>query len=109
MKHSLLYGLAVSSLLLFSCSKEEMPDYGNEANEPTPLTLENVTLKDFDAENPSRASYNQDAATVFVQNDKLGLILLKKITQERATSALHTMPMRINGRKMGMQSTYPVT
>ena len=78
MKHSLLYGLAVSSLLLFSCSKEEMPDYGNEANEPMPLTLENVTLKDFDAENPSRASYNQDAATVFVQNDKLGLILLKE-------------------------------
>lgn len=78
MKHSLLYGLAVSSLLLFSCSKEEMPNYGNEANEPMPLTLENVTLKDFDAENPSRASYNQDAATVFVQNDKLGLILLKE-------------------------------
>ena len=56
-----------------------MPDYGNEANEPMPLTLENVTLKDFDAENPSRASYNQDAATVFVQNDKLGLILLKAV------------------------------
>ena len=31
MKHSLLYGLAVSSLLLFSCSKEEMPNYGADA------------------------------------------------------------------------------
>ena len=39
MKHSLLYGLAVSSLLLFSCSKEEMPDYGNETGGFLPLAI----------------------------------------------------------------------
>lgn len=76
MKQTLLYGLAVSSFLLFSCSREEMPNYEAEAGNPNAITLESVTLDDFSAETSSRASYVQDAAMVFGQDDKLGLILL---------------------------------
>lgn len=76
MKQTLLYGLAVSSFLLFSCSREDMPNYETEAGNPNAITLESVTLDDFSSETSSRASYVQDAAMVFGQDDKLGLILL---------------------------------
>ena len=76
MKQTLLYGLAVSSFLLFSCSREEMPGYETEAGNPNTITLESVTLDDFSSETTSRASYVKDAAMVFGQDDKLGLILL---------------------------------
>ena len=76
MKHIFLYGLAISSCLLFSCSREEMPNDITETGNPNVITLESVTLNDFSSNTSSRASYTQDAATVFEQDDKLGLILL---------------------------------
>lgn len=76
MKQTLLYGLAISSCLLFSCSREEMPNDITETGNPNVITLESVTLNDFSSNTSSRASYTQDAATVFEQDDKLGLILL---------------------------------
>lgn len=76
MKQTLLYGLAISSYLLFSCSREEMPNDIIETGNPNVITLESVTLNDFSSDTSSRASYTQDAATVFEQDDKLGLILL---------------------------------
>lgn len=76
MKQTLLYGLAISSCLLFSCSREEMPNDITETSNPNVITLESVTLNDFSSNTSSRASYTQDAATVFEQDDKLGLILL---------------------------------
>lgn len=76
MKHIFLYGLAISSCLLFSCSREEMPNNIIETDNPNVITLESVTLNDFSSDTSSRASYTQDAATVFEQDDKLGLILL---------------------------------
>lgn len=76
MKQTLLYGLAISSFFLFSCSREEMPNDITETGNPNVITLESVTLNDFSSNTSSRASYTQDAATVFEQDDKLGLILL---------------------------------
>lgn len=76
MKHIFLYGLAISSCLLFSCSREEMPNNIIETDNPNVITLESVTLNDFSSDTSSRASYTQDAATFFEQDDKLGLILL---------------------------------
>lgn len=76
MKHIFLYGLAISSCFLFSCSREEMPNNIIETDNPNVITLESVTLNDFSSDTSSRASYTQDAATVFEQDDKLGLILL---------------------------------
>lgn len=76
MKQKLLYGLAISSFFLFSCSREEMPNDITETGNPNVITLESVTLNDFSSNTSSRASYTQDAATVFEQDDKLGLILL---------------------------------
>lgn len=76
MKQTLLYGLAISSCLLFSCSREEMPNNIIETDNPNVITLESVTLNDFSSDTSSRASYTQDAATFFEQDDKLGLILL---------------------------------
>lgn len=76
MKQTLLYGLAISSCLLFSCNREEMPNDITETGNPSVITLESVTLNDFSSNTSSRASYTQDAATVFEQDDKLGLILL---------------------------------
>lgn len=76
MKQTLLYGLAISSCLLFSCNREEMPNDITETGNPNVITLESVTLNDFSSNTSSRASYTQDAATVFEQDDKLGLILL---------------------------------
>ena len=74
MKHIFLYGLAISSCLLFSCNREEMPNNIIETDNPNVITLESVTLNDFSSDTSSRASYTQDAATVFEQDDKLGLI-----------------------------------
>lgn len=76
MKHIFLYGLAISSCFLFSCSREEMPNNIIETDNPNVITLESVTLNDFSSDTSSRASYTQDAATVSEQDDKLGLILL---------------------------------
>lgn len=76
MKHIFLYGLAISSCILFSCSREEMPNNIIETDNPNVITLESVTLNDFSSDTSSRASYTQDAATFFEQDDKLGLILL---------------------------------
>lgn len=40
MKHIFLYGLAISSCLLFSCSREEMPNDITETGNPNVITLE---------------------------------------------------------------------
>ena len=53
-----------------------MPNNIIETDNPNVITLESVTLNDFSSDTSSRASYTQDAATVFEQDDKLGLILL---------------------------------
>ena len=76
MKQPLLYGIVISSFLLFSCSKEEISNNIIETDNPNVITLESVTLNDFSSDTSSRASYTQDAATFFEQDDKLGLILL---------------------------------
>lgn len=76
MKQPLLYGIVISSFLLFSCSKEEISNNITESGDFNVITLESVKLNDFSSDTSSRASYTQDAATVFEQDDKLGLILL---------------------------------
>ena len=53
-----------------------MPNDITETGNTNVITLESVTLNDFSSDTYSRASYTQDAATVFEQDDKLGLILL---------------------------------
>lgn len=76
MKQPLLYGIVISSFLLFSCSKEKISNNITESGDFNVITLESVKLNDFSSDTSSRASYTQDAATVFEQDDKLGLILL---------------------------------